>query len=225
MTLVNQSTAFPGASPTNTNFSNAFISDDVVAFVGYNPAKQTSGLFTASPGKPVKINEIADTSFSIPDGKGNFTGFAGFAIGISGKNVAFQGSGNNGQVGVYKSLAGGKPMTIANQDFKIPPGNSQTFNAFGSVMLSGGTAVFRGGPAGFGNNSVYTDSTGKVTALVIPGKVAPDGGTFVAADNPVISGKNVAFRAITTKGPGIDALTLGGAPMVVADTTIAIPGG
>jgi hypothetical protein len=65
------------------------------------------------PPVPGPIWTVADTNSAIPQGTGNFTGFAGVACGgPCGISIAFVGLGANGQQGIYAAVASAPSSTV-----------------------------------------------------------------------------------------------------------------
>ena len=81
--------------------------------VGWTPAVVLA-LFVTIAGhraaaEVIQAEQVADTTTSIPDGTGNFTGFG--APSLSDAGTAFYGEGSGGQQGVYVAS---RPPVVAN---------------------------------------------------------------------------------------------------------------
>jgi hypothetical protein len=99
--LADTASAIPGGIGDFTRFlAGPGISGDQVAFLG-SGAGGEQGVYACdrtAPTDPCRV--LADTASAIPGGIGDFTGFLA-GPGISGNQVAFLGSGDSGQQGIY----------------------------------------------------------------------------------------------------------------------------
>src|SRR3954452_10400020 len=73
----------------------------------------------------IVFEKIANTGTAIPGGSGNFTGLVGSVA--SGRNVAFVGSGNAAQQGVY-FWRGGVLSRVADRITPLPSGAGKMTN-------------------------------------------------------------------------------------------------
>jgi hypothetical protein len=141
-----------------------------VAFVGLGPGGQQAIYDEDGPicpptlpiplPLPGPIRTVADTNTAIPQGVGNFTGFAGVACGGPyGISLAFVGLGANGQKGIYTrpapSPAGVFPFRLAKvidlsdtldgktiADLQLAPGGLQGYTlAYKAVFTDGTQAI------------------------------------------------------------------------------------
>ncbi len=212
-----------------------------VLFSGSGGGSQV-GIYLSSHATPGELVRIADTATAIPGGSGNFNGFQN-ALGFSGSEMAFVGSGSGGQQGIYGASVSviGPPFKVADTATVIP-GGSGNFTAFPSgPALSGSEIVFIGNGSG-AQQGIYT------VAVLAPPQVAPPlrvadtataipGGTgnFTAFGSdqahpvdPALNGDRLAFVGSGSGGQqGIYGASVSviGPPFKVADTATAIPGG
>jgi hypothetical protein len=107
--VADTATTIPGGTDNFLSFggeAGIIIVGGRVAFVGLGSGGQ-QGIY-AIPQEPIIPSDpvrIADLNTAIPGGSGNFTGFG--AVSISETDVAFLGTGANGQTGIY-DLTGGQ---------------------------------------------------------------------------------------------------------------------
>ncbi|MDF5733841.1 MAG: hypothetical protein PUP92_39190 [Rhizonema sp. PD38] len=163
-----------------------------VAFVGSGNSFQR-GIYTILDGS---LSVIADRNTSVPDSKENFSSFD--YPSLNNGSVAFVGSGNNFQRGVYTTL-GGSLNVVADRNTPIP-GGTGNFNNFGFVSLNDGNIAFTGSPiANFIPTAIYTTLGGSLTK-VIGNNDSFEGKTirFLTFGSEGLSGNQIAFRAVFT---------------------------
>ena len=228
--VANKSTTIDGGTGTFTGFSNPSISGTTVAFVGQGTSSQ-EGVYTGTAGGTP--GRVASTATLIPGGSGNFTNFRPSgtpAPSISGTTAAFVGLGS-GQSGVYAGTSGNNPAKVANTSTAIPDGsgNFTGFGSFGTAAPSiSGTSVAFLGTGSSSQSGIYIGTTaGGTPATVADTDTAVVGGSgnFTDFRNPSLSGTTVAFVGLGSGQSGVYTGTAGGTPVVVANTSTAIPGG
>ena len=177
------------------------------------------------------FTKIADTSTTIPDGTGNFTGFVGdfngsYTISMDNGNVVFRGFGNN-QQGIYIS-SGGVLETVVDSNTLTPAGTS-TFGDFNPTpSIDDGNVAFSalGSQGGIYINVGGVISTVANSSTPIPGKT-DDFRTLNSS--PSISGSNVAIVGNDHSYPHPDSggvyAHIGGTLSTIADANTAIPDG
>lgn len=137
----------PGTPPNPyfTSFLNPALSGLNAAFIGFG-ANGWQGVYIAIPngpigGVPPDPIKIADLATPIPDGVGNFTGFALIPSNprVNGQTVAFIGLGSEGQQGIYVAWPPSpflppSPIKVADTTTLIP-GDSlgRTFAGFSDI--------------------------------------------------------------------------------------------
>ena len=217
-----------------------------ILFSGRGSGTQ-QGVYLASLAILTDPVRIADTATGIPSGIGTFTAFQN-ALGFSGSDVAFVGSGSGGQQGIYAVAVlappqVGSPLRVADTAMAIP-GGSGNFTLFPSgPALSGREVAFIGngsdGQQGLYKVAVLTPpqvgSPLRIadTAMAIPGGI----GTFTAFGSdqahpvdPAMNGDRLAFVGSGSGGQqGVYAVGVLGPPQAgpfrLADLSTPIPGG
>jgi hypothetical protein len=136
--VADQSTPIPNGTGTFSTFRNQVsISNGVLAFVGYD-AEGNAALCIGSD--PSDLAVLADTSTPIPGGTETFTWFGD--PWIENGCVAFAGAGSSSSsYGVYV-IEDGVWRTVAAATTSIPPDQSETFDGFSRVAISGGVVAF-----------------------------------------------------------------------------------
>jgi hypothetical protein len=165
---------------------------------------------------------VADLNTPIPEGIGNFTFLWEFEL--SGRNVAFLGSGASGQEGIYL-FNGASVARVADQNTPIPHG-SGTFTGFSAPVLSGGNVAFRATGAS-GQEGIYLFNGTSLTRMADLTTAIPDGSgdIFTSVGGPLLSGGNVAFRGTGASGQEGIYLFNGTALARVADRYTLVPSG
>ena len=232
------STPIPGGTGNFTSVGAPSLSGTGVAFYGTGSGGQT-GIYEGFPAAPIKV---ADLNTAIPNGTGMFTAFTVNGLpsspAISGNNVAFFGSGSQGQQGIYSRI-NSTLIRVADTTTAIPNG-SGVFTAFfpGAPIvppdpsISGNNVAFFGIGSG-GQQGIYAMMHSGLAKVADTGTTIPGGtGYFVAFQGgPVISGANVAFLGMGPSGQqGVYlSVPIAGVyppnPIVVADTGTSIPSG
>jgi hypothetical protein len=207
-------TAIPGGTGNFTAFPlvSPVISNGTVVFLGNGPAGQ-QGVYRVIPveptipGNPVKL---ANLNTAVPSGTGNFTSFVGSPA-VSGDNVAFIASGGGGQQGVYRVLAQGPPIKVADTSTAMP-GSADSFQFFESVsmdrsVVSAALAFVGGGTVGgVPMKGVYVSLNGppiKVAdfATLIPGGAGMFSDFGAVAFDPDVAGNPItAFLGLGSTG-------------------------
>jgi hypothetical protein len=211
-------------------------------FAPYPPALSASGVafFGNGPPGPGNIGAFSNVTGSLapvvnnvtpyPFGPGPFTGSGPPAL--SGQTAVFWGT--NGPPGSATGVffkSGSNPLgVLAVVGGPIPggPGNFTSFtNALGQPInpsISGSNVVFGGQGAGRIGLFALLPQT---TVVVATNATAAPGGTGNFSDfgpAPVIDGTTVAFHGASPGRTGV-YIWSGAAPVRVADTTTAVPGG
>ncbi len=146
-----------------------------VAFYGGESGLAQSGIYSWQSGA---LSIIADKSTPIPSGSGTFTSFANASLDAG--LVAFKGSGDGGQQGIYLADAGGALQRLYDRTTVVPGGNGGTFDVLASVSLDQGRVAFYGN--GAAQEGIYSDVSGSLTAIADHSTPVPGhpGHTFVA---------------------------------------------
>jgi hypothetical protein len=205
------------------------------------------GIYLSSHATPGELLRIADTTMTIPDGVGIFTGFQN-ALGFSGTDVAFVGSGSAAQQGLYRVAAisppqVGSPFRLADTTTPIPDGNGNFTGFPAGPAISGSDVAFIGNGSGAqqGLYRVAAISPPQVgsrlriadTTTAIPGgsgNFTSFGSDQANPVDPAMSGDRLAFVGSGSGGQqGVYSVSLAapqaGSPLRVADTATPIPGG
>ena len=243
--VADSSTAIPDGAGTFTDFpySPALDAGNVTLFgTGVDGQQGVYRFVPPNPTVPPNPIKVADLNTAIPDGAGNFTGFAG-APTISGDAVAFLGTGVGGQQGIYRFVPP-NPIKVADLSTPIPNGTG-LFTNFTPVdpCIYLNKLVFIGDGSG-GQQGVYL-----VDVLPMPPPIMPIADTntevpggfgnftrFLPIPPPItpvapsISGNYAVFFGASIEGQQgvylVDILSPSPPPiMPVADGNTAIPGG
>lgn len=113
-TIADRNTPIPDGTGNFSEFFLPSLDNGVVAFMGFGSNNQR-GIYTAIEGR---LKTVADKNTPIPNGVGNFIGFSDSIQGLSLDNgaVAFVGSGENNQEGIYTNLGGKLTNVVARGD-------------------------------------------------------------------------------------------------------------
>lgn len=215
--VADYNTAIPGGTGNFTEFNrrgsvyvDPCLDAGNVAFRGYGGgSSEQAGIYTNTGGK---LNVVANTSTSIPNGTGKFAEFSDFVIDQI--SVAFIATGSSFplQEGIYTSI-GGKLKMVADTNTPIPGGQgnfSRFTNYFASseqtrIAFDSGSVAFNG----FGSNNqqgIYTNIGGSLQVVADRNTFIPGGtGKFTSFSTPSLDKGNVAFV-----GNGGIYTTLGG---------------
>jgi hypothetical protein len=180
-------------TPDNLNLA---LDNGIAAFVGTD-ASWKNGVYSTS--KQGSFDLVANQTTPIPNGSGDFTGFAYPAV-LSNGEIAFWGTGENNQEGVYLADENGILSKLVDLNTAIPDGKgnftSITYPTFSTHKANSGSFVF----IGKGSNKqtgVYLVNGSKITALAnqqtqIPGNSV---GFFTSFQSPTYDAKtkDVAF--------------------------------
>jgi hypothetical protein len=242
--IADLNTAIPNGAGTFLSFGTEagiiIVGGDIV-FSGRGVGSQ-EGIYLSSHATPGGLVRIADTATVIPGGNGNFSAFQN-ALGFSGSDVAFVGSGSGGQQGIYGASvsAVGPPFKVADTATAIP-GGSGNFVAFpAGPALSGSELAFIGNGSA-AQQGLYTVAVLAPPQVGSPVRIAdtttaiPGGsGNFTSFGSdqahpvdPAMSGDRLAFVGSGSGGQqGIFGASVAaiGPPFKVADTATAIPSG
>ncbi|MCP4002330.1 MAG: hypothetical protein GY727_15595 [Gammaproteobacteria bacterium] len=216
----------PGAmnNATFTAFSadNPSIDGNDLAFeADFNDGTSTDGIFTYSGGV---INKIAFDTDPTPGG-GVYNSFDTYNVMVSGGQVSFR--AYYGTPGIYLAPVGGGTVSIiADTSTTIPDGTGETFNSdFGEHRRDGLKTLFEGeGPSG--QSGLYLNDNGTLSVYVDLSTASPFGaGTLNVFSEPFIRGNSISFHGKDTSDNDGILADFGSGLKVVADTTMAPPGG
>jgi hypothetical protein len=206
--IADLNTPIPGGTGNFTGYlPGSVISGNNLVFVG-NGANGQQGVyasFVSNPFYPPGPVRIADQNTAIPLGTGNFVSYPPSPW-ISGNNIAFIGTGANGQQGVYRLFPPNPFIPIADSNTPVP-GGSGNFNHFFNIALDDTNLAYVGGvlsPLGE-NNFILTQQGVYVFQLTAPQtKIAdfktlvPGGNTnFACFGNLAIDPSHVVFEALS----------------------------
>ena len=200
-------------------------------------------LFGAALGCTPGFTPVAGTSTPIPGGTGTFESFPANPS-LSAGNVAFVGTGSDGQQGVYSMVAiTGSPIRVADLNTPIPDGTGN-FTGFipgnpvipSDPCISGDNVAFwaKGADNQEGiylyptdpflpvakvvdRNTAIPEGTGNFASLVPPNPIAPA--------SPAMSGDAVVFRGFGSSGQQGVYRMANGPPIKIADLNTLVPGG
>ena len=166
--IADMNTPIPGGTGNFTRFSNPYLSNGSVTFLGFRDSDEVSlaGIYTNLGGS---LNAIADTNTAIPGGTGNFTNFT--SLSSDNGSVAFIGERREivskppSQQGIYTNL-GGSLKAIADLNTPIPNGTGN-FTSFRSVSLNKGNIAFLGTDSS--SQGIYTTLGGSLTKVIATG--------------------------------------------------------
>jgi hypothetical protein len=224
-------TAIPGGSGNFNSVFGAPLSGSDVAFGGAGPAGQQGVYFFNGS----VLSRVADLNTPIPGGTGNFTAL--ILAGLSGSNVAFEGTGPAGQQGVY-SFNGSVLSRVADLNTPIPNGTGNFKRLSGPTLLSGNNIAFGGSdnpvplPPG-GQQGIYLFHGGVLDHVadlntLVPGGSGNKFAGFGAPGQPftggALSGGNVVFLGFGSLQAGL-YLSEDGILSRVVDLGTPIPGG
>jgi hypothetical protein len=186
--VANRTTSIPSGTGTFTLFGIPSLSNGRVAFRGDGSGGQ-QGIYSDVGGS---LAAVANQSTPIPSGSGNFASF-GTIPSLSNVRVAFLGGGG-GQGGIYTD-AGGTLAAVADLNTPIPGGSGNFTSFIGNPSLSDGRVAFFGRGGG-GQQGIYTNAGGPLTAVADTSTPIPSGtGTFTGfSPEPTIANGFVAFQ-------------------------------
>lgn len=200
-----------------------------LAFFGVGALGQ-QGIYLMDALKPGPAPiKIADVNTAIPGGVGNFLSFGDLAQPgdpcVDDKNVAFYGTGADGQRGVYASINNAL-IRVMDTATAIPGGTGNFIAAPTDPCISGENVGFRGEGLG-GQQGIYARINGSLVRIADASTAIPGGtGTFTSTPgDPCISGDAVAFLGNGADGQQGIYLSQAGTLSVVVDRQTAIPGG
>jgi len=173
-----------------------------LAFVGQGSAGQ-EGVYARSNGT-ASLVKIADRQTLIPDGNGTFTGFG--PVSMSGINLAFFGTGTNGQQGIYALVHGGLVKLVdLHESLEGNPITNLTFSTSGlsdqaivyAATLTDGTQTWQ---------SLYTVEVPFGLSIIVTNNNDSGSGSLRDAIASAVSGDTIRFASNVT---GTIALTSG----------------
>ncbi len=153
------------------------------------------------------IQTLLDSSTTIPQGGGTFTGFgAGRLLNIDENNIAFQAGDtrSGGTVGIY-ALIDNTVRLIADESTLLP-NTIFTFEYFRDLDIEGRNVVFSGQDTPFnvpGNGGVYTWNADSASIITIADETIPCPNTvdnFTNAFGAMIDDSSVVFRGVGCTG-------------------------
>jgi hypothetical protein len=215
--IVDTDTYKPGTVNYFQTLGDPSISGGNVAFYGGGDGE--SGVYSTVGG----LNRVADSDTAIPSGTGHFLLFGSPSLDAA-RDVAFWGSDNAAQQGIYSTVGG--LHVVADRNTLVPGGAGSYFASFDTrLSVSGGDVAFRG--SSIGRAGVYKTAGGTLQRVADTTTPMPGGsGNFFDVWGPSLHNGNVAFLgqdADTFFGIYTD---IGGPGLsVVADVNTPVPGG
>jgi hypothetical protein len=174
-----------------------------IAFTGFAPATQTSGVFLNSGGQ---TSLLLDAATPLPGGGAVSNNIVNMSLN-SQDQLAFMAQPFPGPAGIFVA-SNGAITPLATDGAPAPGGGNFLlffgFPRFGPVIDDRGDVAFasflNGTDGGFfGSGGVFLYKDGIVSRIVGPDDPSPDGGVFLFADSPSInSSGDVAFFAETS---------------------------
>lgn len=139
-----------------------------------------------------RFTKVVDTLATIPGGRGDFLGFGLGQATIAQDQIAFLGTGQDGQSGIYQADFTGLSV-IANGD-RILPDTVNRFACFGSwPVFDQGNILFLGQEK-TGRLRIYRDTPYRLSTIVSTDTpLLYNGGCFINLSNPVAQAGTVAF--------------------------------
>ncbi len=186
-------------------------------------------LFPAAGEAAFTFTKVADTATGIPGGSGNFTGFG--EPSLVGDDLAFGGSGNSSQGGIYTRIGG--TLDVLVDKTTTFPGTSDFVFAGRPSFDGTNVAFFANGCTATGSScpsaGILSNIGGALGVVAKNGDPIPGGGTLdFNFDTPSTDSGNVAFwTARFVIGGGNQEWILksvGGTLSVVASFTTQVPG-
>lgn len=168
---------------------------------------------------------VADTLDLIPQGSGFFTQIASQDFSFGDGMVAFNGSGNSGQRGVYRVAATGGPIHRVADNSTPVPGGGAAFSTFGSPAVRDGRIAFSASfPGGGGVYELPDVAAPGLVELVAAGGASPSGPPFSFLFGARVDEDDTLFYGIAGGAKGLHAI-VNGALKTIADAATPIPGG
>ena len=218
--IIDTNMPIPGGTGNFTFLERPSLSNGTTAFVGLGSAGQI-GVYKSNG----TLEVVADTNTAVPLGTGGFISFEPApGPSISNGTVAFVGTGG-GRSGIYSSNNG--TLEVVADTFTAIPGiPSLLFETFRSPSISNDTIVFLGEDfTGFVGQWIYAGN-GTLDVVANFSSAIPGGtGNFTDVRGPSISNDTIAFVGDGDNQQKGIYTNNNGAIAVVADKTMAIPGG
>ena len=149
-----------------------------------------------------RFTKIVDTCTNIPGGRGYFSGFGVGQAAIDQGQVAFLGTGPDGQSGIYQTdpIDQNKLRVIANSDNMLPD-NTRRFACFGSSpVFDQGQIIFLAQEC-TARLRIYRDTPHRLKAVVSTDTpLLKTGDCFINFSNPVAHSGVIAFMGRVAKG-------------------------
>lgn len=189
--IADNNTAVPGGRGQFTTFAGVpALHNARVAFEAAGAMGQ-SGIYLA--GESLEV--VIDTSSTLPNGKGRFTGFGQPSLDSS--SVVFRGTGTAGQTGIYRY--DGELHVVADTGTNIPDGNGR-FTSFGNPAADDDAVAFVG--SGMSNQQGIVLFHGDEQKILASRQTpVPEGsGTFTNFGDPSLRDHRVAFLALGGDG-------------------------
>jgi|GEM_PF-3447295 len=166
------------------------------------------------------LTRVLDLTAEIPNGSGVFTAFG--APSIENGVLAFSGSGNSGQMGIY-TLSEGTLSMVANTQTQMPGWNRNFTDLVGPV-LDNGSVTFQGVEHYPSQIGIYTNAGGTLSAIARSNTSRPNGNIF---GNMGIGNSDEGFVSVIgcTWGATDSLYLFDGQQLVtVADRSLVLPG-
>jgi PEP-CTERM motif len=195
ISVADQNTPIPGGVGNFVSFlDNPSLDNGVVAFRGFDQNQIQQGIYAATLGG--QVTSVVDINTPIPGGTGNFLAFRGNTS-LDDGVVAFFGVDSLFRPGIYTAVIGGPVTRVADTNTPIP-GDTGTFENFGSFSLSDGNVAFNDGSP---RPAIYGNVEGTLARVIGPGD-SLDGRTVLSATlaRESQSGDQIAFVAAFTDG-------------------------
>ncbi len=211
-------TPIPGGDGSFTEFSTITSLGNDITFTARGASSQ--GIYTFIDGA---LAVLVDTNTPIPGGNGNFTG-VGSPVLMEGGDIAFLGSGDESQSGIY-AIIDGTVTVLVDTNTPLPGGTGNFTGQFHNLLSLGDgdiAFIFEASE----QLGIYTCIDGVFSVVadtntVIPGSTDTfDSLAYLSS----IGGKNVTFAGWSDNMVGFYTY-IDGALGVVADLNTPIPGG
>ena len=229
--IADTTTLVPNSAVPFLVFELPSIRDGTVAFAGFGGTMTgPAGVYT---GSGAGLSIMADRNTPIPNGTGNFTGFAlgeGLVPSLSGGATAFVGDGFGTsfiQRGIYLH-EGGSLTRVVDRATPIPNGGGATFAGIRGPSLENGRVVFVGGPSFVGlQRGAYSWANGSLSVIADTSTPIPGwSGTFASVNEANLDGGRVLIQGTGASGyQGLFLADNAGAITRLYDTNTPIPSG
>ncbi len=218
----------PGQSTQFYGFSSPSVSGNNIADLAQYNSGNGGGIYTAVAGTP-GFSRVADYT-TVAQGQTTPFTFFDSTVGISGSNVAFEGSCNSGGDGIYSGVVGITGATRIADATMTAPGQTFKFSTFAAPVISGGNLADLALYNNSNSTGIYTGVVGTtgLTRLADMSTVAPgQTTTFSSFVGTNVSGGNVGFLAHYNgnAGEGVYTGVVGTTNLTrIVDTSMTAPG-